>query len=124
MYGNLPARWDDALEGHDRLRCIVNALTRIRLCAADGSMILDDGGSVLASLPQPLPWFDMPGRRSADVTVVYGHWSALGLQLRSNLIGLDTGCVWGGKLSAVRLEDRALFQVDCPQYQIPASASA
>ena len=119
MYGNLPARWDDALTGHERLRCIVNALTRMRLCTPDGSMILDDAKPTLPD--GRLPWFDVPGRRSADTTVVFGHWSALGLQMRPNLIGLDTGCLWGGKLTAARLEDRALFQIDCPQYQAPGS---
>lgn len=70
-------------------------------------------------LPGYMPWFTVPGRRTADVTVVFGHWSTLGLTLEKNLIGLDTGCVWGGKLTALRLSDRALFQVDCPQYQTP-----
>ena len=121
MYGNQPARWNDALAGHERLRCIVNALTRMRYCTPEGEMILDDAKPALAH--GALPWFDLPGRRSADTTVVFGHWSALGLQLRDNLIGLDTGCLWGGKLTAVRLEDRALFQVDCPQYQVPAASA-
>ena len=119
MYGNQPVRWDDALSGHERLRCIVNALTRVRLCMPDGGMILDDAKPALAD--GRMPWFDVPGRRSADATVVFGHWSSIGLQIRPNLIGLDTGCLWGGKLTAVRLEDRALFQVDCPQYQAPGS---
>ena len=128
MYGNLPARWDDALAGGDRLRCIVNAMTRMRFCTADGTMIFDDKKADTAqpvdAAQQPLPWFDLPDRRSADTTVVFGHWSAIGLQLRPNLIGLDTGCLWGGKLTAVRLQDRALFQVDCPQYQAPAAGKA
>ena len=120
MYGNQPARWDDALRGHERLRCIVNALTRMRLCSADGSMQFDaaDGSLIEQS---GMPWFDVPGRLSADVTVVYGHWSARGLEIGPNRIGLDSGCVWGGQLSAVRLGDRALFQVACPQYQAPSS---
>jgi bis(5'-nucleosyl)-tetraphosphatase (symmetrical) len=69
-----------------------------------------------------LPWFDVPGRRTGDVVVVFGHWSTMGLTLRPNLIGLDTGCVWGGKLTAVRLEDRAVLQVACPQYRRPGHA--
>jgi bis(5'-nucleosyl)-tetraphosphatase (symmetrical) len=64
-----------------------------------------------------LPWFDLPDRRTQDVTVVFGHWSALGLVQRPNLVGLDSGCVWGGKLTAVCLEDRSLLQVDCPEYR-------
>ncbi|MBQ5949626.1 symmetrical bis(5'-nucleosyl)-tetraphosphatase [Massilia sp. ST3] len=118
MYGNEPNRWDDSLAGIDRLRCIVNALTRMRLCQPDGSMDFlhkesenGPGGSGL------VPWFDLPERRTQNVTVVFGHWSALGLVLRPNLVGLDSGCVWGGKLTAVCLDDRSLLQVDCPEYR-------
>ena len=118
MYGNQPDRWDDSLEGIARLRCIVNALTRMRLCWPDGRMDFQhkesDKGPEGSSL---LPWFDVPGRRTADVTVVFGHWSALGLVLRPNLVGLDSGCVWGGKLTAVCLDDRTSLQVDCPEYR-------
>jgi len=123
MYGNQPAHWQPTLVGYDRLRCIVNALTRVRLCSADGTMMHDAGNCNVAAIApgSVMPWFDVPGRRTADVTVVYGHWSALGLQMRSNLLGLDTGCIWGGQLTAVRLDDRQLFQVDCPQYQKPSA---
>jgi bis(5'-nucleosyl)-tetraphosphatase (symmetrical) len=118
MYGNQPDRWDDGLEGIDRLRCIVNALTRMRLCAPDGTMDFkhkeSDAGPAGSGL---LPWFDLPQRGTQDVTVVFGHWSALGLVQRPNLIGLDSGCVWGGKLTAVCLDDRTLLQVDCPEYR-------
>ncbi len=119
MYGNQPDRWDDNLQGDDRLRCIVNALTRIRYCHPDSSMDLKTSES-LANAPDGLqPWFDLPQRQTEDVTVVFGHWSTLGLTLRPNLIGLDTGCVWGGKLTAVNLQDRSIVQVDCPQHQQP-----
>jgi bis(5'-nucleosyl)-tetraphosphatase (symmetrical) len=118
MYGNEPNRWDDALTGVPRLRCIVNALTRMRLCEADGTMDFthkeSDKGPEGSSL---VPWFDAPHRKTADVTVVFGHWSAMGLVLRPNLVGLDSGCVWGGKLTAVCLDDRSLLQVDCPEYR-------
>lgn len=119
MYGNQPLRWDDALQGNERLRCIVNALTRLRFCTEDGTMELAAKESTGISMPGYLPWFDVPQRQTQDVTVVYGHWSTLGLVLRPNLIGLDTGCVWGGKLTAVRLSDRLLLQVSCPQAQRP-----
>jgi bis(5'-nucleosyl)-tetraphosphatase (symmetrical) len=118
MYGNQPDRWDDSLTGMERLRCIVNALTRMRLCLPDGTMDFahkeSESGPAGSGL---LPWFDLPGRRTTDVTVVFGHWSALGLILRPNLVGLDSGCVWGGKLTAVCLDDRGLLQVDCPEYR-------
>jgi bis(5'-nucleosyl)-tetraphosphatase (symmetrical) len=119
MYGNTPAKWDNSLQGMDRLRCIVNALTRIRFCRMDGTMEFVTFEGADAAPPGYFAWFDVPGRKTEDVTVVCGHWSALGLIMRTNLIALDTGCVWGGKLTAVRLEDRAVFQVNCPQYRRP-----
>ncbi|AVR95291.1 symmetrical bis(5'-nucleosyl)-tetraphosphatase [Pseudoduganella armeniaca] len=118
MYGNLPDRWDDDLRGAARLRCIVNALTRMRFCTADGVMDFKMKESATVDPATGLmPWFAVPGRRTADVTVVFGHWSALGLQLRDNYIALDSGCVWGGQLSAVCLEDRSLLQVECPEFR-------
>ena len=117
MYGNLPARWSDRLTGMERIRCIVNVLTRMRLCAPDGTMDFahkeSDSGPVGSGLA---PWFDLEGRKTADITVAFGHWSALGLLMRPNLLGVDSGCVWGGKLSAVCLDDRKLLQVECPEY--------
>lgn len=119
MYGNTPARWDDTLRGDERLRCVVNGLTRVRFCGADGSMDFHAKGELGSAPPGLLPWFELPQRQTEDVTVVFGHWSALGLMLRPNLIALDTGCVWGRQLTAVRLDDRAVVQVECPQYQRP-----
>lgn len=117
MYGNLPARWSDRLTGMERIRCIVNVLTRMRLCAPDGTMDFahkeSDSGPVGSGLA---PWFDLEGRKTADITVAFGHWSALGLLMRPNLLGVDSGCVWGGKLTAVCLDDRKLLQVECPEY--------
>lgn len=124
MYGNEPARWDDGLSGTARLRCIVNALTRMRLCDADGAMDFKEKESASAPAGSRLmPWFDVPGRRSADTVVVFGHWSALGLLQRDDVIGLDSGCVWGGKLSAVCLQDHSLLQVDCPEYKNAGQAA-
>ncbi|CDG81445.1 symmetrical bis(5'-nucleosyl)-tetraphosphatase [Janthinobacterium agaricidamnosum] len=118
MYGNQPDTWDERLQGPDRWRCIINAMTRLRFCDASGSMDFKMKESGSAPPGSGLtPWFDAPGRRSAGATVVFGHWSALGLLLRPNLIGLDSGCVWGGQLSAVCLEDRSLLQVSCPEFQ-------
>jgi len=118
MYGNLPDRWDDGLQGIDRLRCIVNALTRMRLCWPDGRMDFEHKESDKGPEGSDLqPWFDLPDRATAEVTVVFGHWSAMGVVLRPNLVGLDSGCVWGGKLTAVCLDDRSLLQVDCPEYR-------
>ncbi|MQA39748.1 symmetrical bis(5'-nucleosyl)-tetraphosphatase [Rugamonas aquatica] len=118
MYGNLPDQWSDDLQGADRLRCIINAMTRLRFCDADGVMDFKMKESGKAEEGSGLmPWFEVPGRRSRKETVVFGHWSALGLTLKPHLIGLDSGCVWGGQLTAVCLEDRSLLQVQCPEFQ-------
>ena len=114
LYGDEPSRWSDSLAGMERLRVIVNATTRLRVCHADGAMALSYKGEPGEASEGLIPWFDMPGRRSATHTIVCGHWSALGLCTRAKLLSLDSGCVWGRALTAVRLEDRALFQVDCP----------
>lgn len=113
MYGNTPHQWSDTLRGDERLRCIVNGLTRLRFCDADGNMDFSANGGLDSASAGYMPWFEVPTRRSADVTVVFGHWSALGLVMQPNLIGLDTGCVWGRELTAVRLEDRFVVQVAC-----------
>jgi len=123
MYGNTPDRWSDPLTGTDRLRVIVNALTRLRFCSADGVMDFESTESASAAPPGLMPWFDVPGRRTAGTVMAFGHWSTLGWLNRSDLLGLDTGCVWGGCLSAVRfgatLAERELLQVHCEQAQQP-----
>jgi bis(5'-nucleosyl)-tetraphosphatase (symmetrical) len=120
MYGNTPATWEDSLTGYERLRCIVNALTRLRFCDANGHMDFKTKEAASSGPPGHMPWFDLPGRRTAGTPIICGHWSTLGLVLRDDLLALDTGCVWGGKLTALRLSDRALFQVQCEQAQRPA----
>lgn len=120
MYGNEPDRWSEQLTGVTRLRCIVNALTRMRLCSAAGVMDFKEKESASAPAGSNLmPWFDVPGRRSAATPIVFGHWSALGLLLRADVVGLDSGCVWGGKLTAICLDNRTLLDVDCPEYKKP-----
>jgi bis(5'-nucleosyl)-tetraphosphatase (symmetrical) len=113
MYGNAPHNWDDNLSGYPRLRVIVNAYTRMRICTPEGEMEFKFKGEVEKIPAGYLPWFDIPQRASHDATIIVGHWSALGLLLRKNIIALDTGCLWGGPMSAIRLEDRKLFQVNC-----------
>jgi len=113
LYGSLPDRWNDELRGIDRLRVIVNAMTRLRFCTPEGVMEFRTKGETAEAPPGYLPWFEVPGRKSVDHTLVCGHWSALGLRMAPKLLALDSGCVWGGKLSAVRLEDRRLYQVPC-----------
>lgn len=113
MWGEEPAAWDEALTGWGRMRVIVNGMTRLRFCTPDGRMDFAVKGEPEKAPPGFLPWFAAPQRRSADHVLVVGHWSSLGLRMEPNLLALDTGCLWGRCLSAVRLEDRRLFQVDC-----------
>ena len=114
MYGDRPDRWSDSLRGTERWRVVINAMTRLRVCTAEGAMALDYKGEPDDAHEGLTPWFDVPGRRSRDHTLVCGHWSALGLKVRGDLLALDSGCVWGRALSAVRLEDRRVFEVACP----------
>jgi len=113
MYGNAPHNWDDELTGYKRLRVITNAFTRMRICTLQGEMEFKFKGEVERIPAGYLPWFEVPGSKSREATVIFGHWSALGLKLTPKVIALDTGCLWGGPMSAVRLEDRQLFQVNC-----------
>lgn len=115
MYGSQPDRWSDGLTGWDRLRVIVNAMTRMRFCTAEGKMDFRAKGTEAPAGYRP--WFEL--RPPDDPLLVCGHWSTLGLRLRECVAALDTGCVWGGKLSALRLGDRRLFQVPCSGYQDP-----
>ena len=123
MYGNQPSRWDSALTGADRWRFVINVLTRIRFCAADGTLDLAAKDAADAA-PQGLhPWFAVPGRRSAGTPIAFGHWSTLGLINQPDLLALDTGCVWGGALTAVRVDGgrREVTQVRCAQAQAPGA---
>jgi bis(5'-nucleosyl)-tetraphosphatase (symmetrical) len=127
MYGDQPKAWHKDLSGTARLRVIVNALTRLRFCDAQGHMDFEAKEGADSAPNGYLPWFDIPGRLSADVTVAFGHWSTLGWLGRSDILALDTGCVWGGCLSALRLEGnpcgtalaQSLIQVKCEQAQKP-----
>ncbi len=113
MYGNAPVQWHDDLAGYDRLRIIVNGMTRLRLCTPAGIMEFTHKTGLQNLPPGYLPWFDIKDRASRDTPVLFGHWAALGLTLRPDVLGLDSGCVWGRRLTVVRLEDRRLFQCSC-----------
>ena len=116
LYGNHPSRWSPTLQGVDRWRCIVNVLTRLRFCNDQDEMELDSKEGVENTPNGFMPWFELP-RQTQQTPIIFGHWSALGLQRKNNVTGLDTGCVWGGKLTAMRLSDSALFEVACPEFQ-------
>ncbi len=126
MYGNEPAGWDESLTGADRLRVIVNALTRLRFCTPEGDMDLRTSGGLADAPPGYLPWFDVPDRKTAGATIAFGHWSTLGFLRRPDVIALDTGCVWGGCLSALRLDTTGapheLIQVKCEQARAPGAS--
>ncbi|CAM4253961.1 symmetrical bis(5'-nucleosyl)-tetraphosphatase [Bordetella muralis] len=119
MYGNEPTHWKDGHTGGKRLRVIINALTRMRLCTPRGHMEFNTKVAPGAWPAGLVPWFDVKGRQTRDVTIVFGHWSTLGLLVRPDVICLDTGCVWGGELTAMRLQDRKLVQIKCSQFRDP-----
>lgn len=125
MYGNFPDSWSEELRGAERLRVIVNALTRMRLCTSEGQMEFAFSAGLDTVPADFLPWFDVPGRQTEGITVAFGHWSTLGWLDRLDALSLDTGCVWGGCLSALRVTPTTkgwhseLIQVQCAQAQKP-----
>lgn len=122
MYGNEPTAWQDDLSGMQRWRVVVNALTRLRFCSAQGDMEFATKDSAAQAPTGFMPWFDVPGRRTAHITVAFGHWSTLGQLQRHDVWALDTGCVWGGCLSAMCWDGTNKphrVQVKCPQAQVP-----
>ncbi|MEX1165732.1 MAG: symmetrical bis(5'-nucleosyl)-tetraphosphatase [Hydrogenophaga sp.] len=123
MYGNQPAAWHPNLTGADRLRVIVNALTRLRFCSTEGVMEFDTKSSAAAAPEGFMPWYEVTSRRTADTPIAFGHWSTLkGTAQRQSVLALDTGCVWGGCLTAARIAasgEVELIQVSCPQNQKP-----
>ena len=105
MYGNTPNKWSNSLKGYERLRVITNALTRMRFCTPNGQMEFESKEGLENGPKGYLPWFEAPKRKTANTLIYFGHWSTLGLLRRNNVIGLDTGCVWGGKLTALEIAD-------------------
>lgn len=124
MYGNLPDHWDDGLSGIARLRIITNAATRLRVCSPSGQMEFKFKGELQDIPAGYMPWFDVPHRASRNTQIIFGHWSALGLQQRENIYALDTGCLWGGKLTAMNLETRAITQVNSHPLDKPITLKA
>jgi bis(5'-nucleosyl)-tetraphosphatase (symmetrical) len=125
MYANHPAQWSVSLQGTERVRLIVNALTRLRYCTAEGVMEFESKGGAEHTPVGHMPWFDVPGRASAGAIVAFGHWSTLGWLNRNDAYALDLGCVWGGQLAALRLENRKrwapeLITIACPAMQRPS----
>jgi bis(5'-nucleosyl)-tetraphosphatase (symmetrical) len=121
MYGNSPYRWSADLQGADRWRFVINVLTRIRFCSEDGTLEFHTKDGADDAPPGFLPWFDVPGRRTAGTPIAIGHWSTLGLLDRPDLLAIDTGCVWGGELTAVRVDGgrREVAQVACERAAVP-----
>lgn len=118
MYGNDPVHWKDDFHGSKRLRVIINALTRMRMCNVHGHMEFSMKGAPVSN-GHLMPWYDVPNRAIQHDTIVFGHWSTLGLLIRPDVICLDTGCVWGRQLTALRLQDHKLVQIPCAVSQTP-----
>ncbi|MGH8296123.1 MAG: symmetrical bis(5'-nucleosyl)-tetraphosphatase, partial [Steroidobacteraceae bacterium] len=124
MYGDEPDHWSADLAGTDRLRFAINVLTRLRVCTHEGRVNLRLKGKPPAGGSPWLPWFDIENRRTRGTRIVFGHWSALGLVLRGDVVGLDSGCVWGGALTAIDLDARRAggcvpVSVSCGNHQTP-----
>jgi bis(5'-nucleosyl)-tetraphosphatase (symmetrical) len=120
MYGDEPDRWSDALAAMDRVRFTINVLTRLRVCTADGRVDLKMKGKAPPPNSPYQPWFDAESRESRAARVIFGHWSALGFVKRNGVVGLDSGCVWGGSLTAIDLDsERPPVTVPCGGYQLP-----
>ena len=113
MYGDQPDRWSESLAGYDRLRFITNAFTRLRYCTRKGRLSMKAKGPLGSQPSKYWPWFMIPGRKTADTRIVFGHWSTLGYMASVNIWALDTGCLWGGHLTALRLEDQQPFFLNC-----------
>ncbi|MCG8433753.1 MAG: symmetrical bis(5'-nucleosyl)-tetraphosphatase [Gammaproteobacteria bacterium] len=120
MYGNEPSQWSEELDGTARFRFIINCFTRIRFCDAAGRLELAHKGSPDEGPAALLPWFEVPGRKSKNSAIIFGHWSTLGRMKRGNVYALDTGCVWGGELTTLRLDGETRWHcIDCPGAQKP-----
>jgi bis(5'-nucleosyl)-tetraphosphatase (symmetrical) len=120
MYGNQPDRWDDSLGGVERLRYITNCFSRLRFCDAEGRLHLQDKGPPGNQQSGILPWFEIPNRASRHEPILFGHWSTLGFRHSHNTWALDSGCLWGGRLTALRLgSPPEVFQLGCPGYRRP-----
>ena len=122
MYGDEPAVWSDSLEGAERRRFSVNCFTRLRYVDADGRLELRVKGHPSKTQAKSLiPWFEAAGARWHGPRLIFGHWSTLGFLRNENVVGLDTGCVWGGSLTALRLDepDADPIEVVCPGFKAP-----
>ncbi len=123
LYGNEPRQWQADLAGHDRARFIINALTRLRFCTPQGVLDFQTKEGADAAPAGYMPWFEVPDRQTAGQPMAFAHWSTLGLVNRPDLLAIDTGCVWGGALTAVRVDGgrREVVQVRCEQAQRPGA---
>lgn len=124
MYGNEPSRWSPDLKDMERLRFITNSLTRLRYCTPDGALALKEKGTLAARSKGLIPWFQHPARLTRNDRIVFGHWSALGYWNRDNVWGIDSGCLWGGHLTAIRLRRKRPIEpvhLPCPGYLTPGS---
>lgn len=123
MYGDQPDRWSDTLDGFERWRFIINCFTRLRFCTEAGRLDLKTKAKPGSQPAGMFPWFKVPGRRSRETKILFGHWSTLGCVQEESAYSLDTGCVWGGRLTAMRLDtgEPEYFSVDCKASQLPGS---
>jgi bis(5'-nucleosyl)-tetraphosphatase (symmetrical) len=118
MYGNKPNVWSSSLKGVERLRFIINCFTRMRYCDVNGRLDFIQSGPPGSQPKNLVPWFSVPKRKNADMRIIFGHWASLGYYEGSNCYGIDTGCIWGGQLTAIKLDEPVQrFSIECPEYK-------
>lgn len=120
MYGDKPNIWSSGLKGISKLRFIINCFTRMRYCDIEGRLDFDHSGPPGTQPKNLMPWFEVPSRKNSDIRIICGHWSSLGYYEGQNCYAIDTGCLWGGQLTALRLGDQVQrFSIDCPGFKKP-----
>jgi bis(5'-nucleosyl)-tetraphosphatase (symmetrical) len=126
MYGNEPTRWSNQLSGIERLRFITNCFTRLRYCTPDGNLAIKEKGAPGSQSPGSLPWFEVPERASKSDRIIFGHWSTLGYLNADNVWSIDTGCLWGGQLTALKIRKKKKpkpIHLSCPGALKPGKAA-
>lgn len=120
MYGNQPNHWNGHLSDQEQLRFTVNCFTRMRFCDKKGHLDFEHNGPIGTQPKHLLPWFDLEQRKNKELKIIFGHWSALGYHESNNCYAIDTGCLWGGQLTALKLGKKMQrISIECKEHRKP-----